>query len=99
MKVVFEGRAFRELRQWAETDPKTVKKIFRLIDDIDRDPFHGLGFPEPLKHELAGFGRDRSTRKIDSSMKLPMVSFGLPLARHITIDIKLLILIEFRQCS
>ncbi|HET6402463.1 MAG TPA: Txe/YoeB family addiction module toxin [Candidatus Kapabacteria bacterium] len=55
MKVIFEGRAFRELREWAETDPKTVKKIFRLIDDIDRDPFHGLGFPEPLKHELAGF--------------------------------------------
>ncbi|MFI5201215.1 MAG: Txe/YoeB family addiction module toxin [Candidatus Kapaibacterium sp.] len=55
MQVLFEGRAFRELRQWAETDPKTIKKIFRLIDDIDRDPFHGLGWPEPLKHELGGF--------------------------------------------
>ncbi len=52
---MFEGRAFRELKQWAESDPKTVKKIFRLIDEISRDPFHGLGFPEPLKHELAGF--------------------------------------------
>ena len=55
MQVLFEVRAFHELRQWAETDPKTVKKIFRLIDDIDRDPFHGLGWPEPLKYELSGF--------------------------------------------
>ena len=55
MQVIFERRAFHELKQWAETDPKTVKKIFRLIDDIDSDPFHGLGSPEPLKHELAGF--------------------------------------------
>jgi toxin YoeB len=55
MQVLFEARAFRELRDWAETDPKTVKKIFRLIDDIDRDPFHGLGWPEPLKYELSGF--------------------------------------------
>ena len=55
MQVLFEDRAFHELRQWAETDSKTVKKIFRLIDDIDRDPYNGLGKPEPLKYELSGF--------------------------------------------
>ncbi|MFS1069808.1 Txe/YoeB family addiction module toxin, partial [Enterococcus casseliflavus] len=31
-----------------------IKKINRLIKDIDRDPFSGLGKPEPLKHDLSG---------------------------------------------
>ncbi|EUJ34189.1 Txe/YoeB family addiction module toxin [Brochothrix campestris] len=35
-------------------DKNTIKKINRLIKDIDRNPFEGIGKPEPLKHELSG---------------------------------------------
>jgi toxin YoeB len=47
-------------------DPKTFRKITQLIQDIDRSPFGGIGKPEPLKHELAGFW----SRRINSRDRL-----------------------------
>ncbi|MGE3799773.1 MAG: Txe/YoeB family addiction module toxin [Candidatus Kapaibacterium sp.] len=44
-----------------EHDRKTAKRIVQLIRDIQRDPFHGLGKPEPLKHELQGCWSRRIT--------------------------------------
>jgi toxin YoeB len=43
-------RQFREdLRWWVETDRKLAVRVFDLIDAIQRDPFRGIGKPEPLK--------------------------------------------------
>jgi toxin YoeB len=54
-KIVFEGNAFQDFTEWATIDKKLYKRIIDLIKDISRQPFAGLGKPEPLKHELKGY--------------------------------------------
>jgi toxin YoeB len=62
-KVAFLPRAFSEFSNWATDDPKIYAKLVSLIKDIDRDPFSGLGKPEPLKYELAGLWSRRITNE------------------------------------
>ena len=50
----FDPAAFEDLAWWIEQDRKKALRIARLIEAIQRDPFQGLGEPEPLKHDLAG---------------------------------------------
>jgi len=45
--------AFEEFTDWFSTDKKIAKKIVDLIKAIKRDPFSGIGKPEPLKHNLS----------------------------------------------
>ncbi|EDU61598.1 addiction module toxin, Txe/YoeB family [Providencia stuartii ATCC 25827] len=45
---------------------KTLKRINKLIDDTKRTPFYGIGKPEPLKENLAGFW----SRRIDETNRL-----------------------------
>lgn len=54
-QIVLEINAFHDFNEWANTDKKTYKKIIALIHDVRRNPFTGLGKPEPLKHELKGY--------------------------------------------
>ena len=60
-KVAFEPKAFEELGQWGTEDQKVFKKILSLIKDIQREPFSGIGKPEPLKYELQGYWSRRIT--------------------------------------
>ena len=46
-----------DLRFWVETDPRVAARIVRLVEDITRDPFDGIGKPEPLKHEQGAWSR------------------------------------------
>ena len=47
--------AWNDYLYWYEQENKSnIKKINKLIKDIDRSPFNGLGKPEPLKHDLSG---------------------------------------------
>ncbi len=62
-KVAFEIDAFKQLEDWGKTDKKVLKKIFTLINDIQRNPFSGMGKPEPLKYELQGYWSRRITDK------------------------------------
>jgi toxin YoeB len=50
----FDPAAFEDLAWWIEQDRKKALRIVKLIEAIQRDPFQGLGEPEPLKHDLAG---------------------------------------------
>jgi toxin YoeB len=50
----FDPAAFEDLAYWVEKDRKQALRIIKLVENIQRDPFHGPGKPEPLKHELAG---------------------------------------------
>lgn len=60
-KVAFEPEAFDQLSQWATEDKKIFKKILELIKDIQREPFSGIGKPEPLKYKLQGYWSRRIT--------------------------------------
>lgn len=40
---------------WQQTDKKILKRINDLIKAISRDPFEGIGKPEPLRHGLSGY--------------------------------------------
>ncbi|MBN1675060.1 MAG: Txe/YoeB family addiction module toxin [Kiritimatiellae bacterium] len=55
MTVVFADRGWEDFCYWLEHDRKMATRIVRLIKDIDREPFEGLGKPEPLRHDFAGF--------------------------------------------
>ena len=52
--IVFEPQAFQDFNNWVKEDKKIYGKIVSLIDDIFRNPFDGIGKPEPLKYELKG---------------------------------------------
>lgn len=55
MKLVWDGRAWEDYEHWIEADLKLAKAVNVLLRDIMRDPFRGLGRPEPLKHNLSGW--------------------------------------------
>ena len=59
--IVFEPQAFQDFNNWAREDKKIYSKIVGLIDDILRNPFGGIGKPEPLKYELKGCWSRRIT--------------------------------------
>lgn len=66
MKILFTEDAWEEYVHWQRTDPKTVRRINELIRDAARDPFAGIGKPEPLKFSLAGCW----SRRIDQEHRL-----------------------------
>ncbi len=55
MLVTFTENAWEDYRYWQKTDKRMVRKINELIKSISRTPFEGLGKPEPLKYDLAGY--------------------------------------------
>ena len=61
MKVVWTPNAKEEYLYWSKTDQKILGWINDLIRDIQRDPFRGLGKPEPLKYHLQGCWSRRIT--------------------------------------
>jgi toxin YoeB len=54
-KIAFEGNAFQDFTDWATINKKIYQRIVTLIKDILRQPFTGIGKPEPLKQELKGY--------------------------------------------
>lgn len=61
MKLVFAQEAWEDYLYWQKQDRKMVERINRLIQEVKREPFAGVGKPEPLKHALAGFWSRRIT--------------------------------------
>ena len=61
MKLVFADEAWNDYLDWQQQDKRTVKRINELIEATKRDPFSGIGKPEPLKHALSGFWSRRIT--------------------------------------
>ena len=53
MGVLWEDEAWQEYIDWQEQDKKTLRKINRLVRDIQRNPFEGIGHPEPLSGNLS----------------------------------------------
>ena len=55
MKLIFSEHAWEDYLHWQKTDKKTLQRINKLIKETKRDPFAGIGKPEPLKHSMAGY--------------------------------------------
>lgn len=63
MKLIFDQQAWEDYQYWIETDKKILKRINKLIKDIQRTPYDGIGDPEPLKYDWSGFWSRRITRE------------------------------------
>ena len=66
MRLLWEDRAWEDYVEWQTKDKKTLKRINALIKDIKRNPFGGMGKPEPLKHNLSGLW----SRRIDDENRI-----------------------------
>ncbi len=55
MKLIFAEKAWEDYLYWLKTEKKMFSRINKLIKDIKREPFEGIGKPEPLKHALSGY--------------------------------------------
>jgi toxin YoeB len=63
MRVLWSDEAWEDYVYWQRNDQKVLQSVNDLSRDIRRDPFKGLGKPEPLKHSLAGWWSRRVTRE------------------------------------
>ena len=59
--ISFSLTALQQFQFWIENDKKTALRILRLIEEIRRTPFEGIGKPEPLKGDFKGFWSRRIT--------------------------------------
>ncbi len=66
MKIIWTKTAWTDYVYWQSTDKKKLKRINELIKSTLRDPFSGIGNPEPLKHDLQGYW----SRRIDGEHRL-----------------------------
>lgn len=65
-QLTFDANGWEDYVSWQEQDRKTLKRINALLKDVLRDPFDGLGKPEPLRRILAGAW----SRRIDATHRL-----------------------------
>ena len=61
MNLVFSDDAWKDYVYWQQADPRMTRRINQLIKDITRDPYRGIGKPEPLRHALQGYWSRRIT--------------------------------------
>jgi toxin YoeB len=66
VRLIFSSEAWDDYLYWQRHDRKTLQRINRLIEEIRRDPFTGIGKPEPLRHALAGYW----SRRIDDEHRI-----------------------------
>ena len=75
MKKIWDDDAWEDYLYWQAQDKKTLRRINQLIRDAERDPFHGLGKPEPLKGSLQGWW----SRRINETDRLHLPYDPVPL--------------------
>ncbi|MGH7821501.1 MAG: Txe/YoeB family addiction module toxin [Candidatus Binatia bacterium] len=61
--AVFHPEFRQDLRYWVETNRRTALRLLDLVEAVMRDPFQGIGKPEPLKYVLAGAWSRRITEE------------------------------------
>lgn len=66
MTLIFSEHAWADYLYWQRSDKKTLKRINLLIQAIAREPFSGIGKPEPLRHGLSGYW----SRRIDEEHRI-----------------------------
>jgi toxin YoeB len=74
MDIFWDSSAWDDYQYWIIIDKKLLKKINALIKECQRKPFSGIGYPEPLKHELSGYwsrkitGEHRLVYKVENNV-------------------------------
>lgn len=63
MRKIWHDKAWEEYIRWQSLDKKTLKRINRLLEDIDRNGYQCIGKPEPLTGDLSGFWSVRIDEK------------------------------------
>lgn len=63
MKYIFVDESWEDYLYWQKIDKKMLKRINLLIKDISRQPYKGIGKPEPLKHNYRGFWSRRINKE------------------------------------
>lgn len=63
MNIVFTDVGWTDYQHWVATDKAMVKRINKLIAEVRRTPFTGIGKPEALKHQLSGYWSRRITEE------------------------------------
>ncbi|MCL8012891.1 Txe/YoeB family addiction module toxin [Streptomyces sp. AS02] len=66
MKVAFTSRGRDDYTYWSENDRRMTKRVNKLVADIQRTPFDGIGRPEPLRGDPSGYW----SRRIDDEHRL-----------------------------
>jgi len=66
VKLIFVDESWDDYLYWQKTDRQKLKRINQLIRAIAREPFEGIGKPEPLKYKYAGYW----SRRIDEEHRL-----------------------------
>ena len=62
-EAVFHPEFREDLQYWVQTDRKLALRALQLVEAVMRDPFRGIGKPEPLKHVLSGAWSRRLTQE------------------------------------
>jgi toxin YoeB len=60
-ELVFDPNALEDLEWWIRNNPRIALKIISILKEIEKQPFEGIGKPEPLKYELSGCWSRRIT--------------------------------------
>ena len=55
MRKIWSDEAWADFLYWQTQDKKTLRRINKLIQDIERNGYNGMGKPEPLKGDLSGY--------------------------------------------
>ena len=63
MRLVFADEAWDDYLHWQKHARRMIDRINKLIRETQREPFTGVGKPEPLKHALAGYWSRRITEE------------------------------------
>lgn len=79
---VFESEFRDDLQYWAKNDRKILIKIFELIEAVMRDPFDGIGKPEPLRHKSVGTWSRRITKEHRLIYRVDAARVSFVLARY-----------------
>lgn len=66
MNVIYTFNAIEDFKYWQKINPKFIQRINRLVEDIEKHPFTGLGNPEPLKFDKSGYW----SRRINNEHRL-----------------------------
>jgi len=63
MKVIYTKHAKQDYEYWVKNQPKVIERIDKLISEIKKSPFNGIGKPEPLRFEKSDYWSRRINRE------------------------------------